>query len=110
MPLLSILSYWKEFAIGILVILVLYIGYHYHTLQDKAAENTQLKAQIEQVNKDLAATRQLEQKYLNTVKSLQVSGGKAEENARIYTGKAKDYSTCRNTPVMFRLLKSNSKE
>lgn len=43
--------YWKEAALFALLGMVFYLGYHLHTLQDKAAENTSLRSQIESLQK-----------------------------------------------------------
>jgi len=39
------LANWKEIAVGLIVIGILYLGYHIHTLTDYASENAILKVQ-----------------------------------------------------------------
>lgn len=36
---------WREIAIGLIVAGILSLGWHLHTLEDKAAENASLKAE-----------------------------------------------------------------
>lgn len=44
---MSILQYWKEIALLVVIAFVLWAGYHLHTLQDKADENASLRLELQ---------------------------------------------------------------
>lgn len=65
-----ILDYWREFAIAALLGVTFYLGYHLHTIEDKAAENASLKVQLADAQKAPAAIMTFTQDFNKDVKNV----------------------------------------
>ncbi len=66
-----LLAYWKEAALFALMGVVFYLGYHLHTLQDKAAENADLRLQIEKANTATVNVAKFDRDYTREISHAQ---------------------------------------
>lgn len=64
-----LITYWKEFALVIVIAALLWFGGHYVALEDKAAQVTSLEAQLAQSKKAAPAVMDFNQKFNKEVKN-----------------------------------------